>query len=67
MTDLVYRFLFLIIFIPLPLPQIPEMDIENIKFPINYSTIIINITILLMSLIIIFDSIKCYIQRNRNY
>lgn len=66
-TDIFYRLLFLIILIPFPLPQIPEMDIVNIKFPINYSTIIINITILLMSLILIFDSIVCFLQRNKNY
>lgn len=62
-TDYFYRFLFIVIFVPLPLPQILEMDFENIKFPINYSTIIINIAIALMSLILVFDGAKCYVQK----
>lgn len=53
--DYIYRLLFLIIFLPWPLPQIPEMDFEDIKFPINCSTIIINIAIVLMALVLISD------------
>lgn len=52
-----YRILFLIIFLPLALPSISNMDIEDAKLPITLPTIIINFAIVSMSVFMIIEGI----------
>lgn len=68
-TSVIYRMLFLIIFMPIALPSMSRLDYEGAKFPLSYSTLIINIAIVLMVVCLLFDGIvdtaSNYLLKNR--
>ena len=69
-TSVIYRTLFLIIFMPIALPSMSRLDYEGAKFPLSYPTLIINMAIVLMVVCLLFDGIvntSCdYLLKNRN-
>lgn len=57
-TSIIYRALFVIIFIPIALPFMKNLDFENIKFPLSGPTLLLNFTIFLMFIIMAIEIIK---------
>lgn len=53
----VFSILYLIIFLPMALPIVPQLDVVNAKFPLNMPTLIINLAITFMSILLLLDGI----------
>lgn len=52
---MIYNIFFIVILAPSALPIVKNSDIENAKFPLTYSTIIINICIAFFAILIVFE------------